>query len=301
MFTKQAQTLDELIPLFAAGGLDGRRIADILRKYTANCIADYVHRGSLLLDQQADNGRTDATLTVKRLPNPPETLATSNPSNGLAADFWGKVRFRAGVQFDQGLGALDALPAGAIILWGGAIANIPAGWALMDGVANASGTGINMTGVPWPYVSGDPTFGTIGAAVSIAIGWSGDPIAGSSTTSLTIASATTGISVATHSAGLSCTVNDSGHTHTIDSFTSPVGDGSATSPTSVVTSVDSFTGSATTGITVTTPALPHLVSDTGHSHTGTVTNSALAGNLTINTPNALRPAGTVVAYIEKLP
>ncbi len=55
-------------------------------------------------------------------------------------------------------------PVGAIMLWNDPD-NIPAGWAIMDGIANASGTGLDMGGrAPFGWIDGDADFGTSGAA-----------------------------------------------------------------------------------------------------------------------------------------
>lgn len=170
-----------------------------------------------------------------------------------------------------------------------------------NSIANG-GSGINLTGIPYPYISGDPTYGTVGDAVTLAFGHTGSPIdtVGGGTVPVTVDSNTTGITVSNHASGASCTVNDSGHFHDVTSFTAMVGDSGATSPETVVVSVDTETGVATTGITVTTPTLTHTVNDSGHSHTAEVDLQDIADNMTIVTPSTIRPPGTVVIYIEKL-
>jgi hypothetical protein len=236
-------------------------------------------------------------------------------------------------------GGAATLPAGTVTLWAGDVGDIPTGWALMDGTANSvgnGGSGIDMRGlIPYGY-SGAGDFATIGGSIVVALATG---FSGSGTAALTIATNTTGITVDAHSShthdtslagstvaslllahgAAACTVTDSGHTHTVDSFSANIGDSSATSPASVVTSVDASTSLETTGITVDTPSLSHTgtgsvsltsggpsaslthsVNDSGHGHTGTVTINDVAAGLTIGTPTTVRTPGVVLAYIEKL-
>lgn len=226
--------------------------------------------------------------------------------------------------YDRATGsAWSAFPAGSVILWAGAIGSIPSGWALMDGTANSvgnGGSGIDMSGrFPLQYISGDPTYGTIGATVTQALIFD---ITGGTTVSLTIN-------------------NESSHTHTVSttefnskisahagSGTDATSAGESASLTPAPSSGDFDGGTAITmyywtvaGGTpqaaehqhvvdaddIATALASHTISSalstsagSSHNHTGTVSVNSIGDALVDSAPSTLRPPGTVLAYIEKL-
>lgn len=303
-----------------------------------NCEAKKLHRGTVAILMKAAAGRRDATLTVARYPSKPETLATQNPSNGLALDVIGKARIRGWLELDQGIigpGAivnfeqlLALFPVGFRMQWHDE-SNIPTGWAIMDGVANAAGSGINRGGrVGYGYISGDPTFGTLGATVAISLV---SPISGDGTT---VSTSTAGdhvheitgtemaaiLSVSSHAAS-------SGGTHFDTADEDPVG---TITPSPI--STDFSEGSSyTVYMWPTDDGLPsvqvanhhhaiakadvasalanHTVATGGSGTAETVINGehahtfdidSAAAKLSIGTPTTVRPPGIVELWIEKL-
>ncbi len=318
MFTEHVGNLQ------AAQSLDD--LKQVLEQILGDCESALTHEGSLTINGALPSGATDAVLHIKNgyiAPNDGTTAPDANGElpNGWAGIFDGGVWFKGQVKFDQGVGGgitlddiLGLFPAGFKMNWPDT-STIPTGWALMDGVANASGSGINMGGrVPQGYISGDPTFGTIDATVSPALTWSGSPITASDTTSLTIAQAVTGISISAHAGSGT-------------DFNTAAEDPTGTITPSPVIEERSDAGGVTYYVWPTTDASPsvnvashvHSVNDTdvaaalanhtitepnsgaGHSHTGTVSNSSIASALEINTPATVRPAGIVWLWVEKLP
>lgn len=261
-------------------------IAEAMRGL-GNCEAKKLHRGPVAILMKAGPGRRDATLTVARYPSKPETLATEEPSNGYAADFIGKVRIRGWLELDQGIVGggggianfeqlLALFPVGFRMPWHDKD-NIPTGWAIMDGVANASGSGIDRGGkVGYGYLAGDPVFGTMNADVSAAL--SAPIIGDGGTTSVTI-----------NNANLVTDVDPNPHVHTVSATTANIAQGEGTSDTTVVVAVNSDTG-----------AVDLAVSIDPHNHTATVSNDTLANTLAIDTPTTVRPPGVVELWIEKL-
>jgi len=65
--------------------------------------------------------------------------------------------------------APGGLPPGMVMMWPFSIASIPAGWALMDGVSNITGSGINMQGV-FPVGAGNQSPAATGGMGLLAPG-----------------------------------------------------------------------------------------------------------------------------------
>lgn len=364
MFTEHVGNLQ------AAKTLD--ELKQVLEQVLGDCEAALTHDGTLRIEGALPAGaKDDAVLYVKNGYIAPNDADTEMDANGNLPNGWGHIVdgaawFMGQVRFDKapagdGAGGFAALPAGAVILWAGAIGSIPSGWALMDGVANSvgnGGSGINLTGIPYPYISGDPTFGTLGASVSLGFAAT---ISGNG--------GTTGLTISAHSGSGTITTSESGaHSHTIseaefdskvtintpslahteasagtiitnvdiwsvddspilaafDGTTAP--DSNFTSSVGEITSAghnhtianesiaDALADHAAAACTTTFSSalatdstLDHDHTITGTqvatvlaSHTGTVSNNSIASGLSIGTPSTLRPAGTVLAFIEKL-
>lgn len=309
MFTEHVGNLQ------AAKTLD--ELKQVLEQILGDCEAALTHDGTLRIEGALPAGaKDDAVLYVKNgyiAPNDATTEpdAEDNLPNGWAAVFDGGVHFKGQVLFDQG-GAgltfqqwLDLLPVGFQMQWHDET-DIPTGWAIMDGVSNASGSGINRGGrVGYGYIAGDPTFGTLGASVSLA--FSATISGNGGTTSLSIVNGTTGITVADHTAHThSVTFQGSDVAGVLDAHTYSGTQGDATAGTTDVsygTGSYAHTGHDEMSTTSSNPnaTLTHNVTDTGHGHTGTVGNNSIASGLSIGTPSTLRPAGVVELWIEKLP
>lgn len=323
MFTEQVGLLEEIKTI--------DQVVEVLRFMLGNCQANLRHNGTLLMDSSRPDGATDAVLTVKDNPIAPDTLATESPRNGYAADFWGKVRFRGVVQFDQaviGDNALAFVVPGMLIPWGKAVADIPAGFAICDGTANSvgnGGTGIDMRGqVPYGY-SGAGDFATIGGTIATALSttFSGT---GNVTTStdgnhaheVEHESIQDAITISAHSASSGdANVSTAKDIWTVDDAPAlPVFDGT-TSPDSNYLSGDgdevtteghdhniakSTIAGALADHTITAVVSPSSTFNTStadaHSHTASI--STIAGGLSIGTPSTVRPAGKVLAFIERL-
>ena len=307
-------------------------IAEALRG-TGNCEAKKLHRGPLALLMTGEKGRRDATLTVARYPSKPETLATENPSNGYAADFIGKVRIRGWLQLDQGIVGggianfeqlLALFPVGFRMQWHDEN-NIPTGWAIMDGTANSvgnGGSGIDRGGrVGYSYISGDPTFGTLGAAVAISLASS---LSGDGTTVSTNTTGAHGHSVS--GSEVAASIQISAHDDNNSTFpTTSVGSTLTVAPVNASLAAGSDFDALIWLQTNGTPAVAghahnvdedeisaaltnHTVSTSGvaaetdsvgdHSHTSNI--NTIAGKLSIGTPTTVRPPGVVELWIEKL-
>ena len=286
------------------------------------CMLDLEHRGSLAMLGSRPEGATDAVVHIANYPHAGTTTNDTEPDSegnlpngwGLWVEFGG-AKFDGPVCFNGPLGCGDAagdgifalFPVGTILPWARAIAQIPTNWVLMDGVANAAGSGINMGGqVQYGYLSGDPTFGTIGGSISAALTWSGAALAGSSTTSLTIDNNSTAVTVNDHAAHThSVSINGSDIATVLNDHTYSGNQGDVTAGSTDVAfggGVYAHSGSGSLGVTSGNPgaALTHTVNNSIHTHTGTVSNSSIAGNFTVNAPATVRPAGKVIAYIEKI-
>lgn len=165
--------------------------------------------------------------------------------------------------------------------------NIPTGWAIMDGVANASGSGINRGGkVGYGYIAGDPVFGTMDADVSIAL--SGAISGNGGTTSVTISS---------HSGSGSF---NSGGSGLVGLEPSPILEDLAFGSDVAAWIWTSGTGAPEAQNHIHSVAGTDVAGVLGN-HTATVTNNTLAGNLSLGTPTTVRPPGVVELWIEKLP
>lgn len=178
---------------------------------------------------------------------------------------------------------LGALPIGSVIQWAGAIGSIPTGWALMDGTANASGSGIDMRGQVGYGYSGAGDFATIGGTISITL-----------TATLLGNGGSTAVSIDGHSGAGSTNTG----TQALAFDPTPISED--------FQSGASFTLYAFDESPVISPD-PHSHTMSGSAiaalignHSATVSNNTLAGNITIDTPTVLRPAGKVLAWIERI-
>lgn len=233
----------------------------------------------------------------------------------------------------------SALPAGCAVLWTRDVAEIPSGWAQMNGTDNSvgnGGSGIDMRGmVPYGY-SGAGDFATVGASIAAAltVAFAGT---GNVTTSSNGAhvhnieheSIAAAITVTT--AALSHSASSGGSLVSTETFTQEfavfsanVGDSAPTSATSVVTEV----GGATSGSGVTDASTANIAKSTiagaladhaggaatiaavetpstfdtssDGAHTHTASISTIADGLSFSSVTTVRPAGKVLVYIEKL-
>ena len=200
----------------------------------------------------------------------------------------------------------SSMPTGSVMLWAGSIGSIPTGWALMDGTANVTGSGIDMRGqVPYGY-SGAGDFATIGATIAIALATS---FSGSSTSSVTIANAVTGITVSAHDDNNSTfPTTNVGSTLTVAPTNASLATGAdfdaliwlQVDGTPAVTAHSHNVDEDEISAALTNHTITEPNAGAGHSHTGTVSNSTIASSLTINTPSTVRSPGKVLAFIEKI-
>lgn len=299
--------------LHSATSLD--QLKQVLEQILGDCESALTHNGTLDINGALKAGATGAVVNINNGYIAPNDATTEPDDNGNLPNGWalavdGGAWFKGQVKFDQGGGGivnfadwLAILPIGWQMQWPD-VGTIPSGWAIMDGVANSAGSGIDRGGrVGMGYVSGDPTFGTLGAAVSIALATS---FSGSSTSAVTIDTAVTGISISLHEETGS-PFNTGGSTASItpsallehfdagsaidfyyfDSAPSVASHTHTVAPSSIAASLANHT--------VTEPS-----AGAGHTHTATVSNSTIAGSLSIGTPTTVRPPGVVELWIEKL-
>ncbi len=97
MYSKQGQLIQAFYDALEP------RAADAMFALLGQCQHDLEHRGRLSILNTLPEGASGAVLTVANYPIPPDSFETQYPSNGMAADFWGRVRFRGQAQFDQAL------------------------------------------------------------------------------------------------------------------------------------------------------------------------------------------------------
>lgn len=189
------------------------------------------------------------------------------------------------------------------------------GWHIMDG----SSTTVDAGGrLPYGYVSGSGTFGSVGGSVAVAL--TGATISGSGTAALSITSTNLGthghsntFAAPAHTHTYSGTVNaESAHTHTLtvtgNDGTVAAGTADVSYPvggvftTSAGSSHDHGFSGTTSGASSTTLTGGITDADLGsHGHPGsTVSISTIAGGLSIGTPSAIRPEGYVVLKLQRL-
>ncbi len=316
MYVEQGEMFDGLI----SAGFTPTQVA-ALRGIFTQCMLNHVSRGTLSLHGGLPEGATGAVLSLANFPPTGEITNSDVPDgegemrNGWALDvIFGAVRFGGAVVFDGDVvdngGTLATLPVGSVILWAGAIGSIPTGWALMDGTANASGSGIDMRGmVPYGY-SGAGDFATIGG--SIAAAFTADIQSGNPTFALTVNSAVTGITISAHAASSGGTtvstevdiwsVDDAPGTG-LEAFDGTNADatflsGDANDITDVGHDHNILKSNIATALadhTITEPS-----AGAGHTHTATIDADGFADELNIATPTVVRTPGVVLAYIEKI-
>lgn len=182
------------------------------------------------------------------------------------------------------------VPIGCVVWWTGTVGNIPSGWALCDGVANAAGSGIDLTGY---FIKGhDTTAGTTSSAGATSSDTTGVTVdnasgnTGSATTSITVdnasgntGSATTGIASTDSASGSSGSSTTGISINTAAGNTGTTGTGITVDDHAEYIHEHGITGTvevqAGSGETVTSesltdsdtvPALSHTVNDSGHNH-----------------------------------
>lgn len=322
MFTEHVGNLQ------AAQSLE--ELKQVLEQVLGDCEAALTHEGTLRIDGALPAGaKDDAVLYVKNgyiAPNDATTEpdAEGNLPNGWAGIFDGGLRVKGQFKADQGVGItfeqlLDLFPIGFQMPWY-STSNIPSGWAIMDGTSNAAGSGIDRGGkVGYGYISGDPTFGTLGDPVDIALATSFSGGSAVNTGDAGSHAHTVATSEITSKVG----VNDhASHTHEVTFTGSQVaatlanhtsggtsGGGAGTDDVAYGTiSAHATSGtSMTSDSAVPSPTLTHTVTcsssldtNTVSDHTHTVATTAIAAQLTIGTPSTVRPPGVVELWIEKI-
>ncbi len=148
------------------------------------------------------------------------------------------------------------------------------GWRVPDGT---NGTQNMNGGVEYAWKSGGSAPGT---AVSIALGWSGNHIAGAGSTATS--TDTTGITINNGTTGITLGTHDPPETASPTTGTE-YADGTITEPNA----------GAGHSHTITEPA-----GGTGHSHV--TSGSNIAALLTVNTPNNLKPAGLILLKLQRV-
>lgn len=321
MFTEHVGNLQ------AANSLD--QLKQVLEQILGDCESALTHNGTLDINGALRAGSTGAVVNISNGYIAPNDGTTEPDDNGNLPNGWalavdGGAWFKGQVKFDQGGGIanfeqlLALFPVGFQMPWHDE-SDIPTGWAIMDGVSNASGSGINRGGrVGYGYIAGDPTFGTLGTAVAISLASS---IAGdgssvntglqgshSHTTSGTnIAGA---ITISAHSGSGTANTGSSTAAITPSALLEHFDVGSAVSfyyfdaAPSVLGHTHTIGGSDVAGLlgnhTVSSGGSGSASSDTVSDHAHTVAVSAIAAGLSIGTPSTVRPPGVVELWIEKL-
>lgn len=334
MFTEHVGNLQ------AATSLE--ELKQVLEQVLGDCEAALTHDGTLRLNGALPAGaKDDAVLYVKNGYIAPNDATTEpdgedNLPNGWAGIFDGGLRVKGQFKADQGVGMtftqlLDLFPVGFQMPWY-STSNIPTGWAIMDGTSNAAGSGINRGGkVGYGYISGDPTFGTLGGAVAIALATSFSGTGNVTTSSVAahihdIVESEFDAKVTINTPSLSHAGLGSGTVLTNycifgvdDSPTQAVFDGT-TAPDSNYLNDESTPGEVTIQghrHTISAEAIsdsfgPHTAAactttfadniDTGsagaHDHTASI--STIAAGISIGTPSTVRPPGVVELWIEKI-
>lgn len=312
MYVEQGEMFDGLI----AAGFTPTQVS-ALRGIFTQCMLKHVSRGQLSLHGSRPDGATDAVLSLANFPPTGEITDSAVPDsegemrNGWALDVvFGAVRFGGAVVFDGPVfnnGGFAAMPIGSVIQWAGAIADIPSGWALMDGTSNASpGSGIDMRGmVPYGY-SGAGDFATIGGTIAVALATT---FSGSGTVSLVGNNLSNHYHKMVKSTVVSAIADHPSHTHTVPhsgtegtgtpgTVDTAYGGGSFTTSGPSVTLSHSASSGDTyvlTGTEVDADGDPFTLTPTGTSSISTI-----ASGLSVGTPSTVRPAGKVLAYIEKV-
>ena len=316
--------------LHSATSLD--QLKQVLEQILGDCESALTHNGTLDINGALKAGSTGAVVNISNGYIAPNDATTAPDDNGELPNGWaqiidGAAWFKGQVKFDQAPvgdgGGIAALPVGSVILWAGAIGSIPSGWALMDGTANTTGSGIDMRGqIPYGY-SGAGDFATIGGTIAIALAtsFSGSSTATTSTngahghnvSGTEIAGA---ISISAHAASSgSANISTAVDLWSVDD-----------SPGSGLEAFDGTNADATflsgdgfdiqdsghdhniAKSDIASALANHTISDTAVTaetdsqgdHTHTVSISAIAGSLSINTPSTVRTPGKVLAFIEKI-
>lgn len=314
--------------LHSATSLD--QLKQVLEQILGDCESALTHNGTLDINEALKAGATGAVVNISNGYIAPNDATTAPDANGELPNGWAQIInggawFKGQVKFDQapvGDGGFG-LPAGAVVLWAGAIGSIPTGWALMDGTANSvgnGGSGIDMRGmIPYGY-SGSGDFATIGGSIAVALAtsFSGSGTANTSTDpghnhEITGTEISGAISISAHADNDSTFATESnGASLTPGLFDAGLMAGSdydawiwlQADGTPAVAghthNVDQDNISAAlTNHTVSTTATNAETED-GGSHLHTVTISDIASGLTVGTPTTVRTPGKVVAFIEKL-
>lgn len=313
--------------LHSATSLD--QLKQVLEQILGDCESALTHNGTLDINGALKAGATGAVVNINNGYIAPNDATTEPDDNGNLPNGWAQIIdggawFKGQVKFDQvpiGNGGIFQPLMG--VLWFGAVADIPTGWALMDGTANSvgnGGSGIDMRGqVPYGY-SGAGDFATIGGtiAVALATSFSGSGTANTSNAGNHIHEITgteigAAITISAHAATGS-PFNTGGSTATItpSPISTDFDEGSSYTvylwPTSGASPSVASHSHTVAPSDVAAALANHTVSTTGTNaetgstadHLHTVTISNIASGLSIGTPTTVRTPGKVVAYIEKL-
>lgn len=314
--------------LHSATSLD--QLKQVLEQILGDCESALTHNGTLDINGALRAGSTGAVVNISNGYIAPNDATTEPDDNGNLPNGWAQIIdggawFKGQVKFDQapvGDGGIFQPLMG--VLWMGAIADIPAGWALMDGTANSvgnGGSGIDMRGmVPYGY-SGAGDFATIGGtiAVALAASLSGDGTAIPTTTHTGHNHEVTGtqisgaISISAHADNNSVFATTSvGSTLTPEpqDVTLAAGsdypawvwmqaDGEVTVAGHTHNVDEDDVSAALTNHTISTTGT-NAETTSGGSHNHTVDSNTAAATFSIGTPTTVRSPGKVLAFIEKL-
>lgn len=316
--------------LHSATSLD--QLKQVLEQILGDCESALTHNGTLDINGALKPGATGAVVNISNGYIAPNDATTAPDDNGNLPNGWGliidgglwvKGQFKADqgalLDFEQ---LLALFPIGFQMPWHDET-DIPTNWAIMDGVSNAAGSGIDRGGrVGYGYISGDPTFGTLGAtvAISLATSFSGSGTANTSNAGNHIHEITgtqilAAIAISDHAASSGGAtivtdtdfwiVNDSpasgneafDGTNADATFTGSLGDvndeghNHTIQKSAIAGAVADHTLSATITNAETGSTADHL-------HTVTISN--IASGLSIGTPTTVRPPGVVELWIEKI-
>jgi hypothetical protein len=183
----------------------------------------------------------------------------------------------------------NVMPTGMIIMWGGLISNIPAGWQLCDGT---NGT----PDLRDRFIVGAGNNYNVGDAGGLATNTLITAQLPSHNHAFTIASNTNAGGSHTHVATSTSTVTDPGHRHTesVSASTSYIYNG--TNSVTIASSTPTNTGTSSTGVTVATSTAITLAPD--HTHAISITGNTNATGTGSSVEN--RPPYYALCYLQKV-
>ncbi len=186
---------------------------------------------------------------------------------------------------------------GTIKIWSGNVADIPPGWALCDGVANAAGSGYDLSA---RFVKGGNTPGVTGGSSSHTHAAHPATNTDTKTTGVGVNSASSGVTVASAKTGITVDDHTDCHAHGISPTLVYVEQGAYSTVQVYSSPIATDSTCPVLAHTVNDPAHSHAVSDPGHSHgvsdAGHYHTVPQLGHDTVNH----EPPFMVLAYIERI-